>query len=390
MCREANLIHHHLLLVSFFVGCEPLRYPSEGEHLTLEDVGLTARTAQEGLGDDGAVLVGQRVCPTLAVPGQPDAAVDCYESQPLDGATWVGDCFVVDEVGEVVWPLTPAASCPVAGYTAVADRFVLRGADPDDLEVAIDHWPEDYALSDQVRRFGAEDDLLPADGEPLRVLADTPTGFDLRFFDGIGPVAVRPADADWALPGGTTTTLDNGAVQLSLPAGASAVLDVGFDDQRYEVREVLGVAADEVVALELLAVTSVDGEHDTPLGARAIGRDAAGHPIFGLPVEWTLSRGYLAVRRGLYAGQDAYIGLADACVPPARRNGPHDALLTASWGDLSDQVALTWDAPPAEGDGLFVADPDCERGCGCAGSGPPTGLGAMLGLIALLRRRVTR
>lgn len=137
-------------------------------------------------------------------------------------------------------------------------------------------------------------------------------------------------------------------------------------------------------------------------------RDTRGREVFGVPVQWSVRGGRLAVQPGQaepgpLLGDD-YAWVSAACQHPLRSwKGDRVATLRASYGDLSDSVQLRWSYPEgwkdrydeAELEEYFAdwaPDPYCTgAGCnGCASGGSGAGALGLLGLLAAalgLRRR---
>ena len=135
---------------------------------------------------------------------------------------------------------------------------------------------------------------------------------------------------------------------------------------------------------------SVGTFEGAPVGARAVGVTDDDQPVFGLPVTWKVVRGSAALQPKLYAGQDAYTAVSDACILPSKRGGKRVIGVEASWGKRRSAEVVRWDgtAGTDEEDAAWTAPETCEGGCGCATSGGAPGVGiASLGLLVVAARR---
>ncbi len=389
------------LVVSMLVaGCEPPKFLSEGGLLEFSDKELGASTASAGISSGDALLVGTPVCPVLErtedvdTDSPTDARTACSAGE-LTGAAWEGDCFSADAPGQIVWRFE-AGGCGVDPLPA-DDEFHLRSVAPEDASARIDFWGEDAAEALGLQASGDVDaPALPGPHAAVNVLADTPTGFDVRLDalnpdDSTTPTAFRIPDVVWSIRGfGTATHSDEGYAVVDVPADKEDELWMNVAGAQFDVGAVRGMVPNDIDRLSLVAWSGTPDTSPGPAAARALGVTATGEPVFGLDVNWSVLHGPLAISRGLYAGQPGYVAVSDVCFPPSTRGGPRTATLRASWRHLSATVDLAWEgrAGTAEDDADFVRDSNCQGACGCASAPTPSGAWALLGFVAIpLRRR---
>jgi hypothetical protein len=130
----------------------------------------------------------------------------------------------------------------------------------------------------------------------------------------------------------------------------------------YPLADVVGVAEDEVVSLEVFPVYLPEGYLREPIGARAVARDADGNLLWGAPVRWSLDEGDLAYGTldQLLPGPD-YVLLDDDCLPP-EQGGARRAVLRASLGAHTATATLRWRTPVLPPDPGWVPNVYCEQG----------------------------
>ena len=156
------------------------------------------------------------------------------------------------------------------------------------------------------------------------------------------------------------------------------------------------VALDQITQIELVPVYQRERSDarpwGSPLGVVAITRDTQGQRILGAPIEWTLTRGKLAMNTFEDPSRTPdVLGVADLCRARPIVQAQRSATIEARIGDLATSIELDWIALHADD-----IDPDntkCESaGCDCSASGEPIdSLAALLALLGLglLRRRQT-
>lgn len=423
------------------VRCGMPSFESEEGQWSFTDTGLVAGP-EEGLDDDQSVLPDERVCPREAnwLGERPeewsDAAIfaTCVE-EGLEGPASFEQrgqqrCIAMESPGEVSWLLEPV-DCEVPfveGEQPISDRVVFDVAEPAAVSAHVLQHAEIRALSSLELAppdVLTEDDLL-LPGETLYALADEPVRLYVQLWDNDReqPTAWRAQDGMVAYDssGGSVSLRDDlldgivprdGWLAIEVAEGAQANLGVAVRGQSFDGAVVEGVSADTLASIEL--VVAYDdffyAEGGTvPYAARAIVRDDQGRQVFGVPVDWSVSGGRLAVEPGLaedgeLIGND-YAWVFDACQHPRRAyRGERSAVLRASYGDLGDSLELSWSYPEGWQDAYedgeldemwaeYEPHPYCT-GVGCNGcsSGGSTrgGLAWVLGLVGLalgLRRRV--
>lgn len=210
-------------------------------------------------------------------------------------------------------------------------------------------------------------------------------------------------------------------------AGDDGAVVFHVQDEEWQLAQVLGVAASAPTKLEVVAAYLEDALTGDvlPIGARAVVRDGNGDLVWGTPVVWSLDDGKLAVGDDYLTlpGPD-HVTLLDACVKPSENAGTHQAVLRATYGDLSDTVDLSWTVKSAGNDFLWQPSDACTEGtgppdttptdpgttatdgtgtgptaevlefvagggCGCGGRRAPAGLGTLV-LLAMARRSRSR
>jgi uncharacterized protein (TIGR03382 family) len=421
------------------VRCGMPSFESEEGQWSFTDTGLVA-VPEEGLDDDQSVLPDERVCPrdvnwSSERPDEwSDAAIfaACVE-EGLEGPASFeqrGDlrCIAMEGVGEVSWLLEPVA-CDVPfveGEEPISDRVVFDVADPEAVSAHVLQWAEIHALSGlELSPVDAltEDDLLMP-GETLYVLADAPVRLYVQLWDGDreqptawraqeGEVRYTATGSSWAVREDLLEGIAPRDGWIAIELGVGDQMDLGVDvrGQRFDGAIVEAVPASSLASIELVAAYGdffFAEEGTIPYAARAIVRDDQGRQVFGVPVEWRVSGGRLAVEPGLAGSGDLmgddYAWLEDACRHPKRAyQGERSAVLHASYEDLSDSLELSWSYPEGwmdayEDDELdemwadFEPSPYCiGAGCnGCSSTGSGAGAAWVLGLLGLalgLRRR---
>jgi len=395
------------------VGCPEYDFMSEEDQWKFEEPALVT-DALEGFQNDYPVLAGTAICPAVTYEGDVPEGFDAAQvrdecvDDTVDGpGSFDGQCLVLQEAGEVTWYLDPT-DCPVqeAGLDLVADRVVFEVADPEGLEAELQQWVEQYAEEalDPIPAFPQNWTNPP--GEPFRVVAGQPVSFYARLRDrGAGEtVAWRSTDGSLsaATLAGDFHKLDDigdpGWIGLQLDEGAAVDLTLAVGDHEWTAGQLEAVSGDSVTSLEIVAGYLVyDEGKKLPYGARAVLRDAGGNLVYGAPVQWKVVEGALAVYAGSYGDEPPalpgldYAAFADECVPPSERDGTRSVSLEASYGELSDRVELTWDAPAVEDDQDWEPSEMCQGGgCSCSTSRSATPPAAGLALAALAILRVCR
>jgi len=423
-------------------SCPPDLPLSEQGSFMLEEHGMATISGYLPSGwTDEPVLSGELTCPTLVCQQQ-----DCSERAPEDGgvaacfahtvtgATMTDGCLDFDAAGDVVWALEPIACQPDvdAGVPLVGDRFLFRAV------------AQDAVVPEQAPQLPALAEAFMADGGVIAV-PEPPADFaaprDALYIveGGAAPVSAAlieiASGAHVALEANSLVLEDvaptpeavrnlSGWVVAADP-GATATLRLVTNRARFDVASIEGVPLAAAASLSLYAFywTSPEQPGSTaPAAVHAIAHDAAGLPLDGAPVEWTLVQGDLAISDlvGAFGGAAAEPPLhrgpwhlvADSCRPPSARAGTSTALLRARLGELSQDLRLTWTiardlessgswfgippTAPAEDDG-FTRDAACPPGpaCGCssAARGARTSLlgaaalaAALLGVLARATR----
>jgi MYXO-CTERM domain-containing protein len=383
-----------------------------------------------GDGDGPAALLpGTVTCPEIvcAADCPPTAnALDCFDVGATGSAVETGGCFTLGDPGAASWTFDPVP-CPAndEGYAPVADRLVFDVIDP----AAVTAAPLDVeALVESSLSPGPG--VFPSDwhqplGEPWRLAAGSPFTFHATLVGpGGAPVGYTIAQGGAQLGpfDGTSPELTNvpGGVQVAIEAGATAQLRWGVGARSWPLVDVVGVPRADAASIQVVVAYLADANGVlAPAGARAIVRDGTGRLIWGMPVDWTLDDGVLAVGDPYVAlpGPD-YVTLLDRCVPPSQNHGDHAAVIRATAGGLTAVGTVAWTVPDGapDSDEGFVASEACPHtpetpedsgsyftgayyggfyddigwGCGCtSGAGSPgVSLVVVAAAVAARRRRM--
>jgi MYXO-CTERM domain-containing protein len=181
---------------------------------------------------------------------------------------------------------------------------------------------------------------------------------------------------------------DLSAVTLTAAAGSRASAALTLGGQTLPLADVHGVGPEAVQDLEISALFYDGGASGQfPVQVEAHALDAAGQHIFGLPIEWRVLQGDLALDLGEDNIPSAVAGLLE-CIP-RRPRATRYGVVEASYGELRATLEVKWKG--YTGDDGFSAGP-CDEGCGCRSGSPGggSGLGLGLGLVALALRRRRR
>jgi hypothetical protein len=325
------------------------------------------------------LLSGTVMCPTIHCEGfdcPSDAqALACYH-QSVDGDAFLdGGCLHLGGQGDVLWSFTPqACAASDAGYQPVYDDVLFRvlgtgrvHAEATDIEDLVelfldpgsqDAWPADWRA--------------PA-GQPLRIVEDEPFRLYPLIVENLTGLEVgwRLDDGEASTTGGIDARWNPELLAIDLTLAPDEDGEVLFrvgDSPAWPIREVTAVPHDAPASMQVVVGYYRDPltAKITPVGARAIVRDAEGRLVWGTPVRWTLDKGELAVGDPwiVLPGQD-YVSLLDECLPPEELEGPQRATIRATYGDLTATADLAWNNPP------FAPDPDWERNPYCVVGAPP-------------------
>ena len=180
---------------------------------------------------------------------------------------------------------------------------------------------------------------------------------------------------------------DLSAVTLTAAAGSRASAALTLAGQALPLADVVAVGPEAVQQLELSAFFHDGGASGQfPVQVEAHALDADGQHVFGLPVEWRIVEGDLALDLGEDDTPSAVAGLLE-CIP-RRPSATRSGVIEASYGDLRATLEVQWKGYTGD-DGLSAGP--CDEGCGCRGGAPGGWADLGLGLLALaLRRRRPR
>jgi len=423
------------------VGCTPA-LTGEASQLQFFDVTLVA-SACDRIHGVRAIVEGSRFCPVLACHpevqgcGEGDDALTsaqvraCYDDEAAGPIERDDDgCIVAVGEGELDWAFTPVECAATAsGYAPGPDRLRLPIVAAAEITAWLEAPGDAFAVRDLIGSDGAE---FPADaqlgpGREALVLADmrVPFAVVLGHPDHAEPLAWNPnawtieaVGADVEVEWSTW-----GVVELALPADATVDLALRRqdDDLVIPIGRVRAIEAAAIGSLEVIVGFVPDDEalegHRAPVGARAVARTDDGEPVWGVPVEWEVTRGALPVWRDAELPWSTdYVALLDrdarACHAPPEEETVYEAEIVARWGDFEGEAAMRWREEPVDESAAeeikewFTGEDHedaeaCEgpgfpgAGCSCS-SAPPganaLGLALMLGalMLGLSRRRRRR
>jgi len=405
-------------------SCNPVERSDEGQYWFFV-------SAQDYLGDHTRrVLVGTRMSvevADIAVPG------DIDEDQGGLGCVSTRGSGVVEKVDEFYFDVTatgpgavefvePSFNCPANTDVLASfgpDRWTIEGVAPEAVEARwvpeVDAWAAVHLSAVGPGEWPADfiapaDELLVVEGQPIRgapVLLTMDEGEPVSVRYAADQITVDPA-ADYAellLPDDDDDEDEDGEDEGEdsgpppIPIGAVFSPEIEIAGHPFTLPTVRAVSPDAIVELELVAVydavTHADRElrdWGLPAFVIAVARDAEGRRVTGLPIEWSLHHGDLALRSD-DGGPASVVETHDVCSPAPDQPRPASATISATLGELEASVDLEWIALPGDprerGSGL------CEQarhGCACAtadgeaGGALWSGL-ALLGLVAWRRRR---
>ena len=411
-------------------GCED-SFVSETEQIRFWTDDLRTGVSKPFV-NDRPVLEGTRVCPTscastLLDEEDPNAPLlscgdgfansdifTCFRQTAFRGEVDEDNCITVTGPDTTAWFFTPIA-CAVSDFWAVfqpqTDYVQFRVTAVDDVEASFEQWPEDaadamhdagYLVKHTGGGFG--EDWRYSQNEPVRVLAGEPVLFSVQLthretgeqvaYDAstseitVVTTAGPEAEVTDGVTAGTVT------IKADVWTEASVFLTVG-QTRNYLVGEVVGIPAGRLDSIEIIAAMEDELQTDDwgpPMGARAVVRDMVGRVVLGVPVEWDMERGELAVGSDeelIVPGPD-YVSLADTCLAKAKHPLRREATLIATYNDLEAEAELGW--TPDLGPDYQVNLEHCKGSCsGCSASTPAApALGLVLAaMVGTRRRRVT-
>lgn len=417
------------------VGCPPAYIITDDGHFAFEAPGSQTDASAPGVLADpfygfrnaGPVLVGTQIClePKPRSAESQKAWDNCPYEVVADAAEVQGSCYTFSSPGVVTLsvepseepcggleepPPTDSVSIEVVepdGLTLQLLRFGERAAAQGSIEGDAGPWPSEWPAPwpDPLRVVEGEAVLLHVglvggDGERAAAFNSVAMSLSVVTLQGEEPETVpifeadtEPADGPYA-PGLRLRLAPGSRVQLRLQVGADS----------WTTGEVVAVPLDEITELEVLGAYSLGGLGEdslpgSPLGARAVARDAAGNPVLGGPVRWTTSGARLQIVPGSLPGPissfplagDDYVWLYDGCLAPERGAGTRKLTLRAKLGDLSDALHFTWERNEGEPDPDWEEPEYCTGGCsGCSASASPGSAAPLALLVALVlpwRRR---
>lgn len=405
---------------------------SDERQLRMERHGL----ALGGMGsveNGGLVLAGATVCPRIEPEPSDAAPASCFRQEASGSGVLDDDgCFTLGPGPEVAeWsfvPLDPPVEEACAGLDLVPDRFSFQPVSSDEITASVSAGPLLWAvLLEHARGEPLPDGFallpaLPAD-EPAALLAGRPTELLVSLTDAEQrPVAIALSGASVlvderrpARGGLPAAIVDDDRLSPTVTVGHGALAGLSLSssgDARWDLVEVEGVGPADLASLdvEIAFVESSDPEgFQAPLAALAIVRHRDGRRVFGVPVQWEVTRGRLALGH-LWPGGGAagdVLSVVDACHRPPLLEEDREATLRATYQGLVAEEPLRWRVPAGdpndvqwplpgvpllaldEGSG-FTEPPECQGpeaplSCSNAPVGQP--FVTLLGLLALVGAR---
>lgn len=414
--------------LALLTACED-SYVTSGDQIRLQAPDLRVGVHQP-FDNSTTVLEGTRVCSTCEATVVSDTGggthpllscgdgysnsdiLTCFSQDLFRGHFDDDGCVVLDGPEQTAWLLQPE-TCTVSDFwdfTPEADSLVYKLTAREDVYATFEQWPEDIAFAlyehGDLRQSGGGG--FPAElknpvFEPFRVLADQEFTFAPQLIDEVRDAAVAFNAGESRIEvlqlGGPEAIVEDGVTPATVTIRPKAGSRVGVflvvqNTEVFKVGEVLGVAASTLNSMELVVAmedTQATDSWGPPVAARAVVRDAAGHLVYGVPVEWKVTRGTLSVGGGeiQYPGAD-YITLGDTCYKPDELTVARTATLSASYEDLDAETELLW--TPYIDDEYSLNVQNCQTACGGCASGPMApGVGGLftlvLGALAGVRRR---
>lgn len=381
--------------------------------------------------NDRPVLEGTRICPTECASTLLDAEVEnpplltcaddfpnsdiltCFRQTAFRGEVDDNNCITVHGPDTTAWFFTPT-DCAVSDFWTVfrpeTDYVSFRVASADSVMASFEQWPEDaadtlfdsgYLVKHTGGGFGQE--WRFSQTEPVRVLAGSPVLFSLQLTDRTTGeqvaydtstariTVVTTAGPEAIVEDGVTP----GTVTITADKWTEATVFLTIDQRRnYVAGEIVGVPKSRLDSIEIVAAMEDEPQTDDwgpPVGARAVVRDRVGRVVMGVPIEWDVERGELAVggsEEFVLPGPD-YVSLADTCLAKAKHPLRREAILTATYEDLLyTETQLGW--TPDLGPDYEVSLEYCKGGAcsGCSSTNPVTpAIGLWLLAATALRRR---
>lgn len=250
--------------------------------------------------------------------------------------------------------------------------------------------------------------LRGVDEGPILVVAGSPFSFsptlalsgadglvELRHDSDSLQLELEPHDESLRLrnPDGTPRLRIEGA----LVEGDSVESSVLVFDQALPLPAIEAVPLASVERLELVPAyfRSPDDRRPwgAPAGLLAMGFDAEGRRVYGLPTSWTVTRGH---QRAIASPSADILQLGASCVEPTDEARARTVEVEVRVGALLETATFEWTALPGDIDPETTELPLCDPppGCACTSTGASSdsphdaGAGlALIGLAALYRRR---
>lgn len=397
-----------------------------------------------GFRNVGPVLAGTTICWMVEPAGGSGLGGDvwpgCYDQEWSGAAESDGRCTTFGE-GEAIFALTPREDCaPTDPLLELAeDAVTITGIPADGLTLELIRYAEMAAAEGAIE--GA-DTPWPAEWPtpfeaPLRVVAGQPVLLHAALYhpDHAGAVAFNSDAAVLSVESlaGEAPELipiyddpnaqpDEGpfapSVRMILAEGAEVRFRLDLNGNSWTTGEILAVpesAIDSLSVVPAYAVPAVSEDDDsggeesnpaaatglpfTPMGARAVARDADGNEILGADVQWSVGGVTIQLIAGTEPGPisyfplpgNDYVWLNDACLPPEQAAGHRRSTLKARVNGISDSVVMNWTKPDSEPDPEYERPQHCTGGCACDAASTDGGTpAAVLGLLVLMgavRRR---
>ncbi len=323
---------------------------------------------------------------------EPQSARACFDLSASGSGTLEGEeCLRVTGLGEARLELA-AQACELRDFED--DAFALVGVATDGLTPA---WRSAYGLFEDEDAPGQPVyPMLPpglnelgASG-PAKVAAGLEHYLVPALVDAAGPVAFDPETATHSFVG-PGELADPRYAKLTLQVGETLDLDLALPQLAVSFVQLVGA---EAGADGSLSVVQID-EGNPPSGVGLV-RDGAGDIIFGAAVEYEVDAPYMLdtandelapFYRGLFT-------LNHECFEPDRNPRQHRATVRVRHGEFEAERVFEWAQAGDILGGDWEPDERCtevvyNEGCACSSgrTGGRTGALALVGLLALRRRR---
>lgn len=373
------------------------------------------------------VAAGSSLCPELVghLDGPPSRDTfheadlsDCYEISADGPVTWDGACAQLEGAGWVRFTMTPRvceqrerADIPNQVETLsleIVEPSSLRGR----IRPAVDAFWEVYLQPAPEATF--PDDASPSPDDPVLIAESGMSWFLAEVDDTAGRSTAWSNGVLTGIPDHVLASGTDRDFMVRAGPGVTFVPVLELPGRDVPLGELRSVPVDAAEHLEIVSAhgyeVGVRVDDDTTdwvewVQLRAWVRDGQGRPIYGMPVEWSVIEGHVALEtRGSRDTDDwlltDYAQVADICFEPRVEEPPGRAVVEARLGSLRHTITVDFESSrehptnPWPGDEWLAMcqgpDGPVDRGCACVttpGARPPLLGGLALVLLGVTRRR---